>query len=119
MLHAKPASAGLQDQVEANLTKVRSENAQLASRFHQLETQCSSLEGTTKDAEQQQRHDHCYQDELLSDRQQATQVCRIALQKEYSLEDVHYLHGMIALVAYMSSSCLVPDRGCCLQHGIA
>lgn len=79
LLHAKLASAGLQDQLEANLRKARAENAQLASRVHQLEAQCSSLEGTAKDAEQQQRHDHCYQDELLADKQQVTQVCRLCL----------------------------------------
>ncbi len=82
-LHAscKASICCFQEQLESNLTKVTAENAQLASRVHQLETQCSSLEGTAKDAEQQQRHDHCYQDELLADRQQATQVCRVALQK--------------------------------------
>ena len=98
IFHAKLVSAGLQDQLEANLTKARAKHAQLASRVHQLETQCSSLEGMAKDAEQQQRHDHCYQDELLADRQQATQVCRLALQTEYSPESVHYLHGMNSLV---------------------
>ena len=118
MLHAKVASAGLQDQLEANLTKARAENAQLASRFHQLETQCGSWEGLAQDAEQQQRHDHCYQDELLADKQQATQVCRVAFHQEYSPEGVHFLHGMIAL-APCTSSRLVSDRGCCLHHGIA
>jgi len=119
MLHAKLASAGLQEQLESNLTKARAENAQLASRVHQLETQCSSLEGTAKDAEQQQRHDHCYQDELLADRQQANQVCRIASHRECSPAGLHDLHGMIALVPKASASCLVSDIGCCLHHGIA
>ncbi len=86
MLHAKLAPAGLQDQLESKLTTARAENAQLASKVHQLETQCSSLEGMAKDVEQQQRHDHCYQDDLLADRQQAAQVCRLALHKDCSPE---------------------------------
>lgn len=98
MLHAKLASAGLQDQLESNLTKARAETAELASRVLQLETKCSSLEGAGRDAEQQHRHDRSYQNELLVDRQQATQVCRIALQKEGSPEGVHHMHEIIALV---------------------
>ncbi len=98
IVRAKLASAGLQDELESKLTTARAENAQLASKVHQLETQCSSLEGTAKDAEQQQRHDHCYQDELLADRQQANQVCKMASHKVCSPEGLHDLHGMIALV---------------------
>ncbi|DBA78815.1 TPA: hypothetical protein ACH3X1_008710 [Trebouxia sp. C0004] len=91
------------EQLESNLIKVRAENAQLASRVHQLETQCSSLEGAAKDAEQQQRHDHCYQDELLADRQQATQEAQrlrqeLASAKHAATQQEHASHMQLAAI---------------------
>ncbi|KAL0021411.1 hypothetical protein WJX79_003137 [Trebouxia sp. C0005] len=85
------------DQLESNLTKARAETAELASRVLQLETKCSSLEGAGRDAEQQHRHDHSYQNELLVDRQQATQDAQrlrqeLASAKHTATQQEHALH---------------------------
>ncbi|KAA6423576.1 MAG: hypothetical protein FRX49_06636 [Trebouxia sp. A1-2] len=85
------------DQLESNLTKARAETAELASRVLQLETKCSSLEGAGRDAEQQHRHDRSYQNELLVDRQQATQDAQrlrqeLASAKHTATQQEHALH---------------------------
>lgn len=74
----------MQEQLESRVAEASAESRQLASKVQKLEAQCSGLEASMKDAEQQQKHDLCYQDELVTDKQQATQVrgfvCSVGLQ---------------------------------------
>lgn len=75
----KPSFAVLlQEQQEASIAEANAANAQLTIKVQQLEAQCSSLEARGKDFEQQRQHEQCYHDELVTDKQRATQVPGVA-----------------------------------------
>ena len=55
-----------QERLASSIAESRQERSQLADKVQQLETHCSGLEFQLREAQQQQQHDHCYQDALAN-----------------------------------------------------